>query len=49
MMTISTPDVRANFGLHAMPFTRELPINSRFKHLNTTGSSVHWFRRSVAA
>ena len=32
MMTNSTPDIRAHFGLHTTPFTREMPITSRFKH-----------------
>ena len=31
-MHTSHIDIRAHFGLNALPFTREFPINKRFKH-----------------
>lgn len=31
-MTTATPDIRAHFGLTALPFTRELEVSRRFSH-----------------
>ena len=31
-MDTQTPDLRAHFGLSAIPFTRELPIDKRWRH-----------------